>query len=105
MKIVFEHLINYIEENPSIENISDKLLQLGHEHEVEGNIFNMEFTPNRGDCLSINGLLRDLGAFYTVNVNKSKYTKLWKESDWKKIPLEKPTVKEAISKANSCLKI
>jgi phenylalanyl-tRNA synthetase beta chain len=75
MKIVFEHLINYIEENPSIENISDKLLQLGHEHEVEGNIFNMEFTPNRGDCLSINGLLRDLGAFYTVNVNKSKYTK------------------------------
>jgi len=30
----------------------------------------MEFTPNRGDCLSINGLLRDLAAFYTVNINQ-----------------------------------
>ena len=26
----------------------------------------MEFTPNRGDCLSINGLLRDLAVFYTI---------------------------------------
>ncbi|MDA9804393.1 phenylalanine--tRNA ligase subunit beta [Gammaproteobacteria bacterium] len=50
-----------------MEILSDKLFQLGHEHEVEGNIFNMEFTPNRGDCLSINGLLRDLSVFYEVN--------------------------------------
>lgn len=38
-------------------------------------------------------------------LNKSKYTKLWKESDWKKIPLEKPTVKEAISKAKRIAKL
>lgn len=37
--------------------------------------------------------------------NKSKYTKLWKESDWKKIPLEKPTVKEGISKAKRIAKL
>ena len=70
MKIAYKHLVNHIQENPSIEMISDKLFQLGHEHEIEGDIFNMEFTPNRGDCLSINGLLRDLAVFYTVNSNK-----------------------------------
>ena len=61
MKIAYSHLVRHIDENPSLKEISDCLFQLGHEHEVEGNIFNMEFTPNRGDCLSINGLLRDLG--------------------------------------------
>ncbi|MDA7830123.1 phenylalanine--tRNA ligase subunit beta [Gammaproteobacteria bacterium] len=69
MKIAYSHLIQHIEESPSIEQISDSLFQLGHEHEIDGGIFDMEFTPNRGDCLSINGLLRDLAAFYTVNLN------------------------------------
>ena len=69
MKISYSHLVQHIQENPSIEQISDSLFQLGHEHEIEGNIFDMEFTPNRGDCLSINGLLRDLAVFYTVNLN------------------------------------
>ena len=69
MKIAYSHLVLHIIENPSIKQISDSLFQLGHEHEIEGDIFDMEFTPNRGDCLSINGLLRDLAAFYTVNLN------------------------------------
>ena len=70
MKIAFSHLSQYIEENPTIEEISDSLFQLGHEHEIEGEIFDMEFTPNRGDCLSLNGLLRDLAVFYTVDFNQ-----------------------------------
>ena len=74
MKIVYNHLINHIQENPSMEMLSDSLFQLGHEHEIEGNIFNMEFTPNRGDCLSINGLLRDLSVFYTVNLDQKIYS-------------------------------
>ena len=69
MKIAYSHLVQSILEKPSIEQISNKLFQLGHEHEIEAGIFDMEFTPNRGDCLSINGLLRDLAAFYTVNTN------------------------------------
>ena len=72
MKIVYRHLLEHISENPSIEEISDCLFQLGHEHEIEENIFNMEFTPNRGDCLSINGLLRDLSVFYDTNVKLAK---------------------------------
>ena len=73
MKIAYSHLSQYIKENPTIEQISDSLFQLGHEHEIDSGIFDMEFTPNRGDCLSLNGLLRDLSVFYTVDFNQEIY--------------------------------
>jgi len=73
MKIAYSHLVKHIAECPSIEQVSDSLFQLGHEHEIDGNIFDMEFTPNRGDCLSINGLLRDLATFYTIKLNQDIY--------------------------------
>jgi phenylalanyl-tRNA synthetase beta chain len=74
MKISYRHLVRHIEDRPSIEHISNKLFQLGHEHEIDGDIFDMEFTPNRGDCLSINGLLRDLAVFYTVDLKQEIFT-------------------------------
>jgi phenylalanyl-tRNA synthetase beta chain len=74
MKIAYRHLVQHIEETPSIEHISNKLFQLGHEHEIDGDILDMEFTPNRGDCLSINGLLRDLAVFYTVDLNQEVFS-------------------------------
>ena len=74
MKISYSHLVSLIEENPSIEMISESLFQLGHEHEIDGDILNMELTPNRGDCLSVNGLLRDLSVFYTVNFKEKIYS-------------------------------
>ena len=74
MKIAYRHLVQHIKESPSIEHISNKLFQLGHEHEIDGDILDMEFTPNRGDCLSINGLLRDLAVFYTVDLNHEVFT-------------------------------
>ena len=73
MKIAYSHLVKNIKENPSIEMLSDSLFQLGHEHEIDGNIFDIEFTPNRGDCLSLNGLLRDLAAFYDVNIKQELF--------------------------------
>ena len=73
MKIAYKHLIHHIESKPAINEISEKLFQLGHEHEIDNDIFNMEFTPNRGDCLSVNGLLRDLALFYNVNLNHDFY--------------------------------
>ena len=75
MKIAYRHLVQHINESPSIEDISNKLFQLGHEHEIDNDILDMEFTPNRGDCLSINGLLRDLAVFYTVDLNQEIFTK------------------------------
>ena len=70
MKIAYSHLVQYMPENPTIGQISESLFQLGHEHEIEDNIFDLEFTPNRGDCLSINGLLRDLAVFYSIDLNQ-----------------------------------
>lgn len=75
MKISFKHLQDRIIQNIDINDLSEKLFQLGHEHEIEGNIFNMEFTPNRGDCLSLNGLLRDLNIFYDLKDNDQIYEK------------------------------
>ena len=62
MKISYKHLSRHLINEVSIETISDMLFQLGHENEVQGNILDIEFTPNRGDCLSILGLARDLNA-------------------------------------------
>jgi len=81
MKIAYKHLVKNIIGNPSIDEISDRLFQLGHEHEIEKNIFNMEFTPNRGDCLSLNGLLRDLSVFYNVNSSQEIYNEKLKILD------------------------
>ena len=74
MKISYSHLVSFIKENPSIEMISESLFQLGHEHEIDGDILNMELTPNRGDCLSVNGILRDLSVFYDVNFKGKIYS-------------------------------
>lgn len=73
MKIAYSHLVNNIKENPSISKLSDSLFQLGHEHDIDGDNFDMEFTPNRGDCLSVQGLLRDLSVFYDTNLTKETY--------------------------------
>ena len=64
MKFLYKDLLNFLSEKPSKELLSEKLFQLGHEHEIDGELFDMEFTPNRGDCLSLNGLARDLNIFF-----------------------------------------
>ena len=64
MKIVYSHLLNLLEQQPKLKELSDLLFQLGHEHEIDGEILDMEITPNRGDCLSLKGLARDLNYFY-----------------------------------------
>ena len=73
MKVAYKHLINFIPSKPSIADISEKFFQLGHEHEIQADIFDMELTPNRGDCLSIIGLLRDLAVFYEVRLDNEIY--------------------------------
>ena len=64
MKIVYSHLLNLLEQQPKLEELSELLFQLGHEHEIDGEVLDMEITPNRGDCLSLKGLARDLNYFY-----------------------------------------
>ena len=81
MKIPYKHLIKHIESNPSIEELSKNLFQLGHEHEIENNIFNFELTPNRGDCFSLIGILRELKIFYEVDIKFDTYKKDLKSLD------------------------
>ena len=64
MKFIYKDLLNFLSEKPSKKVLSERLFQLGHEHEINGEIFDMEFTPNRGDCLSLKGLSRDLNVFF-----------------------------------------
>ena len=64
MIFLYQDLLNFISEQPSKKELSKKLFQLGHEHEINGDIFDLEITPNRGDCLSLIGLSRDLNNFY-----------------------------------------
>ena len=64
MKFAYQDLLNFLSEKPSLETLSSRLFQLGHEHEICDEIFDIEFTPNRGDCLSLNGLSRDLNIFW-----------------------------------------
>ena len=73
MKISYSHLIKRIKSKPSIDKISSNLLQLGHEHEITDGIFDIELTPNRGDCLSLNGILRDLSLFHEIDFIYKKY--------------------------------
>ena len=81
MKVAYKHLINYIPSKPTIDEISEKFFQLGHEHEIENQVFNMELTPNRGDCLSIHGLVRDLAPFYEIELANGIYEKELKKLD------------------------
>ena len=83
MKIAYEHLLNFLVDKPSIQDVSEKLFQLGHEHEIEDSIFDIEFTPNRGDCLSLLGLARDLNVFYNTNLKLKSY-----EADIPKLELD-----------------
>ena len=73
MKIAYSHLLSFLEKKPSIEELSEKLFQIGHEHKIVGEVFDLEITPNRGDCLSLKGLARDLNYFYSANLEQQIY--------------------------------
>ncbi len=83
MKVSYKHIINYINDKPDIESLSDKLFHLGHEHEINGDIIDLELTPNRGDCLSLTGLLRDLNLFYEIKIKKDLYEQDINKFDFK----------------------
>ena len=64
MKIHFKHLKKFFVNDIDISSLSNVLFQLGHENEFKNEIFDLELTPNRGDCLSLLGIARDLNYFY-----------------------------------------
>jgi phenylalanyl-tRNA synthetase beta chain len=75
MKISFSHLKKYLVENSDISVISQSLFQLGHENEFNNNTLEIDFTPNKGDCLSVMGLARDLKALHKIDLKTEIYEK------------------------------
>tara|TARA_X000000950_G_scaffold283448_1_gene384280 strand:- start:4077 stop:5990 length:1914 start_codon:yes stop_codon:yes gene_type:complete len=75
VKILINDLLQRLDDIQNINDLSDKLIQLGHEHEVDNNIINLELTPNRGDCFSLIGILRDLNSLTRTNTNLDIYKK------------------------------
>lgn len=74
MKVPYSFFSKRIMESVNIDEISKIFFQLGHEHTINNEIFDFELTPNRGDCLSLNGLLRDLKSFYNTDNIFEKYS-------------------------------
>ena len=83
MKVPYKSLLRGLNSSPSIDEISNTLFQLGHEHEIVNKIFEMEYTPNRGDCLSINGILRELSIFYKTKELPKIFNKKLDSFDFK----------------------
>ena len=83
MKISYKHIVKNLKFKPNINSISKALFHLGHEHDIQGEIFDLDLTPNRGDCLSVNGIVRDLSIFYETNSDKEIYEKNIPELDIK----------------------
>ena len=75
MKIIAQQLLEYFKNKPKVSELSERLFQLGHEHELNKGILDFEITPNRGDCLSLKGLARDLNYFYKAEIEKPIFTK------------------------------
>ena len=74
MKVPYSFFSKRIMESVNIDEISKIFFQLGHEHTINDEVFDFELTPNRGDCLSLNGLLRDLKSFYNTDNIFEKYS-------------------------------
>jgi len=69
MRIVFNWLKDYLDFKQSPSRLAEDLTLFGHEVEtierVEGEqVFEIEITPNRGDCLSVLGIAREVAAMY-----------------------------------------
>src|SRR5437879_3497236 len=67
MKLPLEWIKEYVETGASAEEIVDRLTMAGLEvEETEaseiGPVLNIKVTPNRGDCLSVIGVARELAA-------------------------------------------
>lgn len=74
MKILLDHIKKRVYEDLDINELSSNLVNLGHENElINHKILDLEITPNRGDCFSLIGILRELKNFYKVNMDFEIY--------------------------------
>lgn len=75
MNFHIKHLQRFIEREITENDLSEVLFQLGHENNFKDGFFELELTPNRGDCLSLMGLARDLNYFFGHTSNLEIFNK------------------------------
>lgn len=76
MKIPLSWVREYVElKNNSVSGIADALTQAGLEVEgiEENDILSIKVTSNRGDCLSVLGIARELSAVYNTPLKQKKF--------------------------------
>jgi len=73
MKLIIDDIFARARHINSVDDLSYKLIQLGHEHEIDKDIIDLELTPNRGDCFSLMGILRDLNSLSETNTDFDTY--------------------------------
>jgi len=75
MKVSIRWLKDFIEIDKTPEQLEDDLSLFGHEVESvdkigDDYILDLEITPNRGDCLSILGIAREIAARYNLKLKR-----------------------------------
>lgn len=85
MKLSFNSLKDYVDVNVSPEELARDLTLFGHEVEDmekvgDDVVLNLEITPNRGDCLSVIGLAREVAALYNLKL-KTQSLKLQEKTE------------------------
>jgi len=98
MKISFNWLKEFVEISKTSEELADDLSLFGQE--VDGiekvgddSVLDFEITPNRGDCLSVLGMAREIAALYNTKI-KNHEIKIENDNLDKKIDIkiEKPDI-------------
>ena len=78
MKISYNWLKEFVEFDKTPEQLADDLSLFGHAVESvekvgDDFVLDFEITPNRGDCLSITGMAREIAALYRLKFNKKDF--------------------------------
>lgn len=64
------------------DELADKATSIGHESTaVDAEHVEVEITPNRGDCLSVFGLARDLSGIYNLGLKQPELSEVPREKD------------------------
>lgn len=75
MRLPINWLKDFVEIKLRAEDLAEKLTLAGFETEVDGKVLVLEIPPNRGDCLSVLGIGREIGAIQNQKL-KTKNEKL-----------------------------
>jgi len=86
MRISLNWLKEFIKIHRTVDKLADDFNLLGHEVEAvteeKGDfLFDLEITPNRGDCLSILGIARELAALHLLRLKNDKVKPNFQEED------------------------